>query len=288
MSTNRATNPGPVRFRAGLVGAGHISEFHIQALRRIPFVEIVGVHDLDRTQGGGAGRALRAPGRSTRWRRCARRAPTSSTSSRRRTPTRRWRPRRCAPAATSSSRSRWPPTPRSACGCAISARAQGLEIGVSHSLLFDPQVKSALEAVRARRARRARSAVDILRSSMYPPYAGGPLPPQYRTAGYPFRDLGIHGLYLLEAFLGPIAEGRRQWRRGQRRRQPGFQRLARAGRAASAGWGSSSSRSASGRCSTRSSCRGPGACMRLDLFLMFQASRRRRRCPSRPSGSSTR
>jgi nucleoside-diphosphate-sugar epimerase len=46
--------------------------------------------------------------------------------------------------------------------------------------------------------------VDILRSSAYPPYEGGPLPPQFRDGGYPFRDLGIHQLYLLEAFLGPI------------------------------------------------------------------------------------
>ena len=29
--------------------------------------------------------------------------------------------------------------------------------------------------------------------------------PQYRDGGYPFRDLGVHGLYLMEAFLGPIA-----------------------------------------------------------------------------------
>src|SRR5579884_2798233 len=48
MSTSTASSSGP--FRAGLVGAGHISEFHIQALRRIPGVEIVGVHDLDRAK----------------------------------------------------------------------------------------------------------------------------------------------------------------------------------------------------------------------------------------------
>ena len=39
-----------IRFRAGLVGAGHISEFHVAALERIPYVEIVGVHDLDRSK----------------------------------------------------------------------------------------------------------------------------------------------------------------------------------------------------------------------------------------------
>ena len=51
--------------------------------------------------------------------------------------------------------------------------------------------------------------VDILRGSVYPPYEGGPLPPRYRDAGYPFRDLGIHGLYVHRGFLGPDREGRR-------------------------------------------------------------------------------
>ena len=52
MSTNKSNGTGAtaIRFRAGLVGAGHISEFHVQALQRIPFVEIVGVHDLDRAK----------------------------------------------------------------------------------------------------------------------------------------------------------------------------------------------------------------------------------------------
>ena len=31
------------------------------------------------------------------------------------------------------------------------------------------------------------------------------MPPQFRNGSYPFQDLGVHGLYLLEAFLGPIA-----------------------------------------------------------------------------------
>src|SRR4029078_9182001 len=35
------------RFKAGLVGAGHIAEFHLQALQSIPEVEVVGIFDLD-------------------------------------------------------------------------------------------------------------------------------------------------------------------------------------------------------------------------------------------------
>ncbi len=52
-----------IRFRAGLVGAGHISEFHVAALRRIPYVEIVGVHDLDRSKADALGDAVQHPGR---------------------------------------------------------------------------------------------------------------------------------------------------------------------------------------------------------------------------------
>ena len=49
-------------------------------------------------------------------------------------------------------------------------------------------------------------AVDFLRSSEYPPYAGGPLPSIVSQGSYPFRDLGVHGLCLLEAFLGQVRE----------------------------------------------------------------------------------
>jgi predicted dehydrogenase len=93
------------------------------------------------------------------------------------------------------------------------AKAQGREVCVCHSLLWDPQVKSALEAVRAGKLGDV-VAVDILRGSLYPPVAGAGVPPQYRTAGYPFRDLGIHALYVIEAFLGPIEKVDAQWRSG--------------------------------------------------------------------------
>ncbi len=81
---------------------------------------------------------------------------------------------------------------------------------MDHSLLYDPHVARALDLVRAGKLGRIVS-VDVLRSSVYPPYRGGPLPPQYRTAGYPFRDLGVHALYLFEAFLGPIEDVNAAW-----------------------------------------------------------------------------
>ena len=86
---------------------------------------------------------------------------------------------------------------------------------VNHSLLRDPFVMRALAMVRAGAVGDI-LAVDYFRSSDYPPYLGGPLPPQYRDGGYPFRDLGVHALYLMQAFLGDIAGVQAQFRNAGR------------------------------------------------------------------------
>jgi predicted dehydrogenase/nucleoside-diphosphate-sugar epimerase len=85
------------------------------------------------------------------------------------------------------------------------ARKKGLVASVNHSLLYDPQIVRAFDAVRAGKLGRIVS-VDILRGSEYPPFEGGVLPPQYSSAGYPFRDLGVHCLYLIQELLGPIED----------------------------------------------------------------------------------
>ncbi len=41
-------------------------------------------------------------------------------------------------------------------------------------------------------------------SAAYPSWQEGPPPEHYRDGGNPFRDLGVHGLYLLRAVLGEI------------------------------------------------------------------------------------
>ena len=62
---------------------------------------------------------------------------------------------------------------------------------------------------------------DIFRSSIFQPYRGGPLPPQYGDGGYPFRDLGVHALYMLRIILGPIDEVQAQfWNAGSRSSDP--------------------------------------------------------------------
>jgi predicted dehydrogenase/nucleoside-diphosphate-sugar epimerase len=198
--------------KAGLVGAGAISEFHVQALKRIPSLEIVGVHDLD----GAKAEALAARFGLRTYGSLAELRAAGANVIHVLTP-----PHVHAAVAAEALRAGChvlveKPLATDPEDCARLdelARAKGVELCVSHSLLYDPQVRSALESVRAGKLGDV-VAVDILRSSMYPPYPGGPLPPQYRTAGYPFRDFGIHGLYVMEAFLGPIERVDAEWRTG--------------------------------------------------------------------------
>ncbi|MGH8864533.1 MAG: NAD-dependent epimerase/dehydratase family protein, partial [Burkholderiales bacterium] len=83
------------------------------------------------------------------------------------------------------------------------ASERGRVLSVNHSDRFDPAVARALDLVRSGACGEP-VVLDILRSSEYAPYGGGPLPAMVRQGSYPFRDLGTHGLYLIEAFLGPI------------------------------------------------------------------------------------
>lgn len=191
-----------VKFRVGLVGAGQISEFHIYAVRALPQCELVGVVDLD---------ARRAQETASKFGVAT--FPSLAAM---------------VDAGVNVVHVLTPPHVHAAVaqealelGCHVLiekplaedvkdcqkvaklAAKKGLVATVNHSLLYDPQVKKALDAVRAGKLGRIVS-VDILRGSMYPPYEGGPLPPHYRTAGYPFRDIGVHCLYLLQELLGPI------------------------------------------------------------------------------------
>lgn len=85
------------------------------------------------------------------------------------------------------------------------SRATGLTLGVNHSDLFDPALMRALDAAKNGDIGDVVS-VDIVRNSEYPPYAGGPLPGMVTQGSYPFRDLGVHGLYTIEAFIGALSQ----------------------------------------------------------------------------------
>ncbi|HWU90931.1 MAG TPA: Gfo/Idh/MocA family oxidoreductase, partial [Kofleriaceae bacterium] len=199
------------RFRAGMVGAGNICEFHVAAVKKLaPDVELVGVTDLD---------AERARENAEKWGTTAHASLDALIA-----------------AGANVIHVLTPPAAHGKIaiaalerGCHVLvekpitedpdearrigelAKQKGLVVSVNHSLLYDPQVKRALDAVRAGSLGQIVS-VDILRGSEYPPYEGGPLPPWYRDAGYPFRDIGVHCLYLIQELLGPIEDVDARWR----------------------------------------------------------------------------
>ena len=198
-----------VRHRVGLVGAGHISEFHVAALKRIAGVELLGICDLDpsRAQAAAQRFGTRAFASLEEFRAAGADVIHVLTP-----------PESHAAVALEALELGMHVLVEKPLATDVGdaerivdvANRRGLRVGVNHSMLYDPQVRRALEAVRAGRIGKILS-VDILRSSYYPTYEGGPLPPQYRSAGYPFRDLGVHALYLFEAFLGPIEDVAAQW-----------------------------------------------------------------------------
>ena len=197
------------RLAAGMVGAGNICEFHVAAVKELANVELVGVADLD---------SQKAKENAEKW---GTRAFPSLEA--------------LVAAGANVIHVLTPPSAHAAVamealerGCHVLiekpvaesvedalaiaelARRKNLTASVNHSLLYDPQVRRALDAVRSGGLGRVVS-VDILRGSEYPPYEGGPLPPHYRKAGYPYRDLGVHCLYLMQTLLGPIEEVTGTW-----------------------------------------------------------------------------
>ena len=197
--------------RVGLVGAGYICEYHIAAIRRLPGVELVGITDLD----------------TARAQKTAEKFGVTVVPSL----------KALKEAGANAIHVLTPPHTHTAItlealdlGCdvlvekplsenpydaaKIQARAAeyGLKVCVNHSLLFDPQIRRALKIVRSGKIGKIVS-MDILRGSIYPPFEGGPLPPQFRAAGYPFRDLGVHALYLFQTFLGPIEHVDATWKK---------------------------------------------------------------------------
>lgn len=197
-------------FRAGMVGAGNICQYHVAAVRELFDVELVGVHDLD---------AARAEQAAADWH--TRAFPSL---------------RALVEAGANVIHVNTPPSSHAAVatealelGCHVLvekplaesaddarrigklAKAKGLVASVDHALLYDPQVLRALDAVRAGSIGRV-VGVDIFRSSEYPPYEGGPPPPHLREAGYPWRDLGVHCLYVVQELLGPIVDVEADWK----------------------------------------------------------------------------
>lgn len=95
------------------------------------------------------------------------------------------------------------------------AKEKNLMLSVNHSARFEPPVLEALELVRKGVCGKVLS-VHHVRGSDYPAYPGGKLSAVYRQGSYPFRDLGVHALYLMEAFAGPLEQlNVEQWGTGR-------------------------------------------------------------------------
>lgn len=193
------------RLRVGIVGAGYVSRHHINALRKLDFVDVVGIVDIDLA----AARAVAAQFS----------IPLAGSS--------------LAELATARPEAVYVLTPLSshcavtlealALGCHVlvekpmaesvedcdamiaAAHERGLLLTVNHSDRLDPVVVAALEKVRSGVCGDL-IAVDFIRSSDYAQFSGGVRSGPHRRGAYPFQDVGCHGLYLLEAFLGPIGK----------------------------------------------------------------------------------
>ena len=190
--------------RVALVGAGYVSTYHARALRSLPFVEIVGLADPDQARAEKLAGQFKIPAIYPSLEAMADARPEVVHI--------------LTPPSTHASLA----LEAMDMGCHVfvekplaetvadcdrmirCARERGVALSVNHSARMDPIVLRALELVRSG-ALGEITGVDFFRSSDYPAYSGGPaVPPQFRNGSYPFQDLGVHGLYLLEAFLGPI------------------------------------------------------------------------------------
>jgi predicted dehydrogenase/nucleoside-diphosphate-sugar epimerase len=191
------------KIRVGLVGAGYVSGYHLRALKTLPHVEIIGIADLNQDRARQIADQYNVPAifRSLQEMRGARPdvihvlTPPDS---------------HCALALEALDmgchvfvEKPMAPTVEECDRMILRAQKAGRILSVNHSARMDPVVRKALELVRQGACGDV-LAVDFFRTSDYPPYPGGPIPPHYRAGSYPFQDLGVHGLYLVEAFLGDI------------------------------------------------------------------------------------
>src|SRR5690606_5487710 len=186
--------PHTGRLRVAVVGAGYVAGHHLAALSELDFVEVVAICDTRQD----AARALAQRFGVER---------TAATLA------------EVADARPDAVHVLTPPASHAtialealAMGCHVlvekpmadtvadcermiaAARARGRILGVNHSDLLDPVLRRAVDAAAEGRIGEVLS-VDVIRASDYPPYAGGPLPAQVSQGSYPFRDLGVHGLY---------------------------------------------------------------------------------------------
>jgi predicted dehydrogenase/nucleoside-diphosphate-sugar epimerase len=193
----------PKPFRVGFVGTGAIAGVHLDAVRQLPGAVLVGVTDRD---------AARAQGFAARARGVRVFPDLESMLAAGIDVVHVLTPPDAHAQVALEALERGchvlveKPLATSDADCARLATAASLgahRVGVNHSLLADPHVRRVLATVAAGRVGQPVSA-EYFCSAAYPPWEGGPLPAHYGEGGTPFRDLGVHGLYLLRAVLGEI------------------------------------------------------------------------------------
>lgn len=191
------------KLRVAIVGAGYVAQHHLAALRRLDYVELVGICDLNRTAAEALAKKHGIPLVGETLADLAEARPDAVHVL---TP-----PSSHCPLALQALDMGChvlveKPMADTVAECdAMIARANERKrlLMVNHSDLFDPVLARALKLMRDGRIGEVVS-MEVIRNSDYPAYAGGPLPGQVAQGSYPFRDLGVHGLYTLEAFLGQV------------------------------------------------------------------------------------
>ncbi len=191
------------KVRVALVGAGYVASRHLTALNDLPFVEVVGICDVDEKRATDLAKRFGVP---RVFRSLAEMAETRPEVVHILTPpalhcalTLQALDMKChvfveKPMAETQEE----------CEAMIAkASAEGLSLSVNHSLLFEPAVERALKLVDGGAIGDLLS-LTYFRGSDYPPYAGGPPTGVYSQGSYPFRDLGVHALYLIDRVVGEI------------------------------------------------------------------------------------
>lgn len=191
------------RIRVGLVGAGYVSTYHIRALRSINGVDLVAIADFNIDRAREVALKFGIP---SACRSLAEMADLHPDVIHILTPP----ASHCELAIEALDmgchvlvEKPMAQTPEDCDRMIAKAKAAGLVLSVNHSARMDPIIQRALCELKKGVCGEILG-VDYFRSSDYPPYMGGPLPAPYREGAYPFQDLGVHGLCLLEAFLGNI------------------------------------------------------------------------------------
>jgi 2-alkyl-3-oxoalkanoate reductase len=190
--------------KVGVIGAGYVSGHHLRALKSVPHVKVVGIADLDLKRAQTVAQSFNIPAAYADARDLFAAGvdvvhvltPPSSHAA-------------VAIQALNAGvdvlvEKPMAETPEQCEQMIAAAAASGHVLGLVHSGRLDPIVLRGVEIVRTGGIGQVLS-IDFHRSSDYPAWPGeGKLPPHYRKGSYPFQDIGIHGMAIAEAFLGPV------------------------------------------------------------------------------------